>query len=152
MILLFLYALNSFLIQFPISFRNNNCRNEKGQDIRYRHGIQYTVQTEEHWQKQGEAHAEYHLTEHGQERGRECLTYCLQEDEACLVDAGEDHHAEISTEGFDGEIGVVAAPIIPMSIPAVSIIAAKINMAVMVIMSKTKGRFLVKTPFEIEMD
>ena len=152
MILLFLYALNSFLIQFPISFRNNNCRNEKGQDIRYRHGIQYTVQTEEHWQKQGEAHTEYHLTEHGQERGRECLTDCLQEDEACLVDAGEDHHTEISTEGFDGEIGVVAAPIIPMSIPAVSIIAAKINMAVMVIMSKTKGRFLVKTPFEIEMD
>ncbi len=35
--------------------------------------------------------------------------YCLQEDEACLVDAGEDHHTEISTEGFDGEIGVVAA-------------------------------------------
>ena len=55
-------------------------------------------------------------------------------------------------EGFDGEIGVVAAPIIPMSIPAVSIIAAKIKMVVMVIMSKTKSRFLVKTSFEIEMD
>ena len=152
MILLFLYALNSFLIQFPISFRNNHCRNDKGQDIRYRHGIQYTVQTEEYRQQQGEAHAEYHLTEHGQKCRRECLAHCLQEDEACLVDAGEDHHTEISTEGFDGEIGVVAAPIIPMSIPAVSIIAAKINMAVMVIMSKTKSRFLVKTSFEIEMD
>lgn len=40
-----------------------------------------------------------------------------------------------------------SVPIMPMSI-----IAAKINMAVMVIMSKTKSRFLVKTPFEIETD
>lgn len=62
----------------------------KCQDIRYRHGIQYTVQTEEHWQKQGEAHAEYHLTEHGQERGSRVPYLLLQEDEACLVDAGED--------------------------------------------------------------
>ena len=152
MILLFLYALNSFLIQFPISFRNNNCRNHKGQNIRNRHGIQHAVQPEEHRQQQCKANAEHHLTEHGQQRGGQRFAHGLQEDEACLVDAGEDHHAEISTEGFDGEIGVVAAPIIPMSIPAVSIIAAKINMAVMVIMSKTKGRFLVKTPFEIEMD
>ena len=49
-------------------------------------------------------------------------------------------------------IRMSSVPIMPMSIPAVSIIAAKRNMAAMVIMSKTKGRFLVKTPFEIEMD
>ena len=49
-------------------------------------------------------------------------------------------------------IRMFSAPTMPMSIPVVSIIAVKINMAAMVIMSKTKSIFLVKTPFEIETD
>ena len=107
--LFFSCVLHSFHIQFPIGFHDDDRRDDKSQDVRHRHGIQHAVQAEEHRQQQGKAHAEHHLTEHGQQRGGQRLADCLQKDETRLVDAGEDHHAQIRAERLDGKRGVVAA-------------------------------------------
>ena len=54
-------------------------------------GMEYSTPSspEEPRQQQGKAHAEHHLTHHGQGGGFHCLAHGLQKDEAGLAYTGQ---------------------------------------------------------------
>ena len=97
------------MFQLSVGLPDQHQRDEEGQQIRHRHGVEHTVQPEEPGQQQGEAHAEHHFPDHGQCRGFRRFAHSLQKDEAGLVDAGQDDEAEIDPERFEGKVGVVTA-------------------------------------------
>ena len=88
---------------------NQYQRHQKGQNVGRRHGKQDAVQAEKQGQHQREPNAEDHLPNHGQGGGLRRLSHGLQEDEAGLVDAGRNDHAQIDPEGPDGKFGIVGA-------------------------------------------
>ena len=93
--------------QLPVGSGNDHSRDGSGQDIGHGHGVQDTVQSEEHQQKQCEAHTKYDLPDHGKHGRFHGLSHGLKEDECRLVHACENHHAQVDAERPDGKLSVV---------------------------------------------
>ena len=83
--------------------------NQEGQDVGQGHGIQNSVQPEENREQKGKADTEDYLADHGEGCGGQCFSHGLQKDEAGLIDAGQNDHAQINPEGLYGEFRIIAA-------------------------------------------
>ncbi len=97
------------LAQFFVSVNDNNRADHGCQQIGDGHGIQHAVQSEKNRKQKREAHAENELTHHGQHGRRRRFSHRLQKDKRRLVHTGKNHHAQIRTERFDREIGIIGA-------------------------------------------
>ena len=89
--------------------QDNGDRQDKGQYVRRREGIEHAVQTKEARKQDRQEDAEDDLPYQRQDHGRPGLAQGLQIDEGALVDHGQHHHAEIDPEAADGEGGVIGA-------------------------------------------
>ena len=68
------------LFGFPeraVGGADDNDRNKEGQYIRYRHGVKYTVKSEESGKKQCKSYTKDHFPDHGKECRNGCFSKSL---------------------------------------------------------------------------
>ena len=95
--------------EFAVNFQDHNDRQNKGQHIRRREGVEDAVQTEEARQQDRQKDAEKDLSYQRQHHRRAGLAQRLQIDKGPLVDHGQHHHTEIDAEAADSEGCIVGA-------------------------------------------
>ncbi len=95
--------------QRAVSINYHYRRGDKCEDIRRRHRNYYSVKPPHKREYEHQPDAENYFSYHRQRGRSDRLAHRLQEDERRLVDAGERHHAQIYSEAFHRELGIIRA-------------------------------------------